>query len=152
MSALAPCLHALAEHLTAMRGAIAAEGEALQRGDADALPACVGRKEAQAKALVAAWGELTARLGLAEASSRAAVEQAIARIDPSLSATWAGIVGLVDEIGRLNRLNGQLIQEQMRRTQTALEILQTAAGQAALYGADGRSIELFAPNRSIDEA
>ncbi len=152
MSALAPCLQALAEHLGAMRATLATEGEALQRGDADALPDCVGRKEAQAKALVAAWGDLTNQLGLTEASSRAAVEQAIARADPGLGATWAGIVGLVDEIGRLNRLNGQLIQEQLRRTQTALEILQTAAGQAALYGSDGRSIELFGPNRSIDEA
>lgn len=152
MSALALSLKALAEHLEAMRAALEAEGEALQRGEADALPDCVGRKEAQAKALIAVWGDLTARLGLAEASSPAIVEQAIARADPSLSATWAGIVGLVDEIGRLNRLNGQLIQEQLRRTQTALEILQRAAGQAVLYDAAGRSIELFGSNRSIDEA
>jgi len=152
MSALEPCLQALAEHLAALRTTLETEGEALQRGDADALPACIGRKEAQAKALAAAWSELTARLGLTESTSRAAVEQAIARVDPGLSATWTGIVGLVDAIGRLNRLNGQLIQEQMHRTQAALEILQTAAGQAALYGADGRSIELLGPNRNIEEA
>lgn len=152
MSALESCLQALVGHLAALRATLAAEGEALQRGDADALPACVDRKEAQAKALAAAWRDLTARLGLTESTSRAAVEQAIACADPSLSSTWSGIVGLVDEIGRLNRLNAQLIQEQLRRTQTALEILQTAAGQAAVYGADGRSIELFGSNRSIDEA
>lgn len=151
MSTLALSLEALAAHLEAMRAALEAEGEALQRGEADALPDCVGRKEAQAKALSAAWSDLTAQLGLPEASSRAVVGQAIARADPSLSTTWAGIVGLVDEIRRLNRLNGMLIQEQLRRTQTALEILHRAAGQAVLYDAAGRSIELFAPQRSIDE-
>lgn len=152
MSALGPCFEALSSRLEALRATLAAEADALQKGDADTLPEYVGRKEDEARALVAAWGDLTARLGLSKGASREAVEQALVRTEPDLTARWEGIVSLVDEVKRLNRLNGQLIQEQLRRTQTALDILQTVAGQGALYGADGHSIELFASNRSIDEA
>ncbi len=152
MSELGANFETLSTCLEALRATLAAEGEALQKGDADALPEYIGRKEAEARALVAAWGELATRLGLSELASCEAVEQALDRAAPELIARWADIVRLIDEIGQLNRLNGQLIQEQLRRTQTALEILQTAAGQGALYGADGHSIELFGSNRSIDEA
>lgn len=152
MSELKPNFEVLTTCLEALRATLAAEADALQKGDADALRDYIGRKEGEARALAAAWGELATRLGLSALASRETVEQALARVEPSLTARWADIVRLIDEIGRLNRLNGQLIQEQLRRTQTALEILQAAAGQGALYGADGRSIDLFSSCRSIDEA
>lgn len=152
MSPLAACLQALTAQLGVLRAALEAEGDALHAGEADALPDLVSRKAREVKGLVSQWDALTALLGLAQGASRQAIEQAITRSDPALAQNWAGIVALVDEIGRLNRLNGRLIEEQLRRTQTALTILQSTAGQSALYGADGHSIELFSHHRRIDEA
>lgn len=68
-----------------------------------------------------------------------------------MAAAWARIVGLIDATQQQNRLNGRLLEEQLRRTRSALDILQSAAGQQALYGADGHSVELLSPQRSIDE-
>jgi flagellar biosynthesis/type III secretory pathway chaperone len=44
-----------------------------------------------------------------------------------------------------------LIEEQMRRTQAAMQVLQSASSRG-LYGADGRMNDLLNTTRSIDSA
>lgn len=153
MSELHGRLDALAGLLRNLLETITREGEALQKGDAEALPELTTTKEQHARALASAWTALTDQLGLPSPVSRQSIEQALhARSDPLLTEAWSRILGLVGETERMNRLNGRLIEEQLSRTQSALEILQSAASQHALYGADGHSMELTSPQRSIDEA
>jgi flagellar biosynthesis/type III secretory pathway chaperone len=153
MSELYGRLDALSALLRDLLDTITLEGEALQRGDAEALPALTAAKEQRARALASAWTGLTDLLHLSPPVTRQALEQALEGYsEPSVAAAWSRIIGLIDETQRLNRLNGRLIEEQLMRTQIALDILQSAASQQALYGADGHSLELLSPQRSIDEA
>lgn len=146
-------LDALSGGLRNLLDTITLEGEVLQRGNAEDLPRLTAAKEQHARALAAAWAALTDQLNLPPPVSRQAIEQALdMRSEPGLVEAWSGIVGLINATERQNRLNGRLIEEQLRRTQSALDILQSAASQQALYGADGHSVELLSPQRSIDEA
>ncbi len=153
MNALHGQLDALSGPLRNLLDTLAREGEVLHSGEVDRLPELTATKERHARALAAGWAALTGQLQLTAPVTRQAIEQALSsRADASLIEAWSRIVGVIDEIQRLNRLNGRLIEEQLRRTQSALDILQSAASQQALYGADGHSVELLAPQRSIDEA
>lgn len=153
MSELHARLDALSGLLRKLQDTLTRETEALQRGDAEALPELTATKEGHARALASAWTALTEQLNLPSPVSRQAIEQALdRRREPGLNEAWAGIVGLVGEAERLHRLNGLLIEEQLRRTRYALDILQSAASRQALYGADGHSVEFLYPQRSIDEA
>ncbi len=153
MSELRGRLDALTALLRDLLATITREGEVLQSGDAEALPELTAAKEAQARALASAWTALTEQLHLTPPVTRQAIEAALgSRTEPGLSETWSGLVGLIEEMEWRNRLNGRLLEAQLRRTQSALDILQAAASQQALYGADGHSVELLSPQRSIDEA
>ena len=153
MSALHERLDALSGLLRRLLETITREGEVLQGGDAEALSELTAAKEQRARALASAWTALTDELNLSTPVTRQAIEQALdRRSEPGLAQAWSVILGLIDETQRLNRLNGRLIEEQLRRTQSALDILQAAASQQALYGADGHSVELLSSQRSIDEA
>lgn len=146
-------LDALSHQLRDLLDTLTREGEVLQRGNAEDLPELTAAKEQHARALVSAWTALTDQLHLTPPVSRQAIEQALdKRFEPGLVEAWSMIVGLINETERLNRLNGRLIEEQLRRTQSALDILQAAASRHALYGADGHSVQLLSPQRSIDEA
>lgn len=153
MSELHGRLDTLSGLLRDLLETITLEGDLLQRGDAEALPELTATKEQRARALASAWAGLTDQLHLSPPVTRQAIEQALdGRSEPGVAEAWSKIVGLIDQMERLNRLNGRLIEEQLRRTQNALDILHTAASQQALYGADGHSVELLSPQRSIDEA
>lgn len=146
-------LDALSGSLHNLLDTLSQEGEVLQRGKAEDLPELTAAKEQHARALASAWSALTEQLNLPPSVTRQAIEQALdTRYEPGLVEAWSRIADLINETGRLNRLNGRLIEEQLRRTQSALDILQSAASQQALYGADGHSVELLSPQRSIDEA
>jgi flagellar biosynthesis/type III secretory pathway chaperone len=67
------------------------------------------------------------------------------------SADWQLLEKLTADAARLNRVNGRLIEEQMRRTQAAMQVLQSASTRS-LYGADGRFSDGLNLNRSIDSA
>jgi flagellar biosynthesis/type III secretory pathway chaperone len=58
---------------------------------------------------------------------------------------------LTQEAARLNRINGRLIEEQMRSTQAAMQVLQSASIRS-LYGSDGRLSNVLDNYRSIDSA
>ncbi|MGQ9860527.1 MAG: flagella synthesis protein FlgN [Thiobacillaceae bacterium] len=153
MSELHGRLDALSGLLRNLLDTLTLESEVLQRGDTEALAELTASKEWQARALAAGWTVLTDELRLSSPVTRQAIEQALnERSEPGVADAWSRIVGLIDETERLNRLNGRLIKEQLRRTQSALDILQSAASQQALYGADGHSVELLSAQRSIDEA
>lgn len=153
MSELHGRLDALAGLLRNLLDTITLESEALQRGEAEVLPELTAAKERHARALASGWTALTDQLHLPPPVTRQAIEQALdKRSEPGVADAWSRIVGLIDEAERLNRLNGRLIEEQLRRTQSALDILQSAARHQSLYGADGHSVELHSSRRSIDEA
>lgn len=153
MSELRRRLEAIAGVLDELRQNLTSEGDALQRGETEALAHLATLKAHHARELTSAWTAFTSVLGLAAPTTRAAIEQALQDVaEAGVIDTWSRIVGLVEETNRLNRLNGLLIDAQLRRTQQALDILQAAAMQQALYGADGLSVKLLGHQRSIDEA
>ncbi len=128
------------------------EGEALRQGRTDALPELSAAKERSAHAVTEGWVSLTAALGLPSSASRAEIERHLTgHGDPGLMAAWMDTMALAEETGRMNRLNGRLIQESLARTRRALEVLQSAAQQQGLYGADGLGVEIFSHSRTIDE-
>jgi flagellar biosynthesis/type III secretory pathway chaperone len=65
---------------------------------------------------------------------------------------WQETEAQVHRAEQLNRLNSKLIDEQLRRTQAAAQVLRAAAGGRTLYGADGRMSDSLIQNRSIDTA
>lgn len=152
MSELHRRLDALSGLLRKLLDTLTREGEVLQRGDTETLPELAAAKEACARGLATGWAAFSDALNLHPPVTRQAIEQALdTQSEPGLVEAWSRIVDLIDETQRQNRLNGRLIEEQLRRTRSALDILQSAARQHALYGADGHSVELLSPQRSIDE-
>ncbi len=153
MNALPGLLESLSNHLRALLDIIAAENRALERGDPESLPQLNQGKEDIARVLTRDWTSLTQGLGLSPPVSRASLEHALNdHPEPGLGEAWTRVQALIEETDRLNRLNGRLIDEQLRRTRGAIDILQAAASQRALYGADGYSVDLFSKSREIDEA
>lgn len=151
MSALAGLLDGLVSGLDTLHATLRRENEALAVGTPDTLPTLIQAKEHLIGDLARTWSALAARLGVPV--SRRMIGQALNdHGEPGLAQTWSRVQALAQEVDRLNRLNGRLIEEQLRRTQGALQILQSAARQRGLYGSDGRTVDLFDPQRSIDEA
>ena len=52
---------------------------------------------------------------------------------------WTKLLALAENAQQLNKANGSMIDTRLRNNQQALAILQTAAKQSALYGADGHT-------------
>lgn len=153
MTDVAGQLDILFERLSALQEALARESEVLRSGSPDPLTELSQRKERLTQDVGRALTGIGAALELRRPVRRQHIQMALAaRPDPRLSQAWQRILTLADETERLNRLNGRLIEEQMRRNQSALDILQSAAQGRSLYGADGHAVELFSHNRSIDEA
>ncbi len=146
-------LEALATALSALHDTLSRQTEALERNDTDALPELTQAQQLKAAEVERCWSALIDRLGLPQPLSRRQVEEALPiRTDSRLSDLWASILAMAEAAERVNRLNGKLIAQQLRRTQGALQVLHGAASQRTLYGSDGRVLDLFSPNRSIDEA
>ncbi|MCU0840800.1 MAG: flagellar protein FlgN [Thiobacillaceae bacterium] len=153
MTDVAGQLDTLSERLSALHETLVRESEVLRSGNPDPLAELARHKDRLTQEVGRALADLGALLELQRPVRRQHIQTALAaRPDPRLSKAWRDILAVADEAERLNRLNGRLIEEQMRRNQSALDILQSAAQRRTLYGADGHAVELFTPNRSIDEA
>ena len=55
---------------------------------------------------------------------------------------WVQLLTLAESAQQLNNINGSMIDARLRNNQQALSILQSAAKQSALYGADGHTQSL----------
>lgn len=55
---------------------------------------------------------------------------------------WTQLLTLAESAQQLNKINGSMIDTRLRNNQQALSILQSAAKQSALYGADGHTQSL----------
>lgn len=126
------------------------ESVALSRGDAERLNELTQQRQNASRLLADAWQDMTGQLGLDSNASLPALRlRAFNGLQPSVD--WQRLEQLTHEAARLNRINGRLIEEQVRRTQSALQILQSASSRT-LYGADGRLSDLLNTTRSIDSA
>jgi flagellar biosynthesis/type III secretory pathway chaperone len=94
---------------------------------------------------------LNVSLQLAEDWRRLPALRLRAFSDSAPTANWHRLEKLTHAAAQLNRVNGRLIEEQMRRTQAAMQVLQSASSRG-LYGADGRMNDLLNTTRSIDSA
>jgi flagellar biosynthesis/type III secretory pathway chaperone len=126
------------------------EAVALSSGDGTRLEDLTRQRHAVSRQLAEAWQALAAGLGL-DASAGLPALRLRAFNGGSANAEWQRLERLTHEAGRMNRINGRLIEEQMRRTQSALQVLQSASSRT-LYGADGRLNDLLNTSRSIDSA
>jgi flagellar biosynthesis/type III secretory pathway chaperone len=149
-SPLDPGLIALNQQLTDFIALLEQEAIALTSGHSEQLAELTARRQIASQQIAEGWRELAAQLGLpAEAGLPALRLRAFSDAAPNQH--WLRMEKLAHDAARLNRINGRLIEEQMRRTQTALQILQSASSRN-LYGADGRLNDLLNTSRSIDTA
>lgn len=69
--------------------------------------------------------------------------------EPSIQEAWKQLLELSSQAKESNRVNGLLINRQMVKNQTALNILQQTDQNAAVYGADGQSKTTNSSGRSF---
>jgi flagellar biosynthesis/type III secretory pathway chaperone len=151
MSQLDSQLSHLARELEAFLALLEEEALALSAGNPDRLSELVSQRQHASLRLAGHWKELAAQLQLPPQAGFAALrDKAMARAAPS--AAWRALESLTREAARLNQVNGRLIEEQMRRNQAAMQVLQSAVASRGLYGADGRVSDFPNLNRSIDSA
>jgi|GEM_PF-3422953 len=150
MSALEDDIDALGRGLTAFVETLRNEAEALRGPDAEALADAVARKTALAAEVGAAWERFAAHASTPPLSIDR-IQQALDRF-PALQKRWRAVRQLAEEAARLNQANGQQIELQLQRTHRALDVLQTAANPARVYGEQGQILNLIQPQRTLDKA
>ncbi len=126
------------------------EALALASGNSEQLETLTQQRLNVSLQLAEDWRRLVEQLGLQQNSGLPAIRLR-AFSDCLPTANWQRLEKLTHEASRLNRVNGRLIEEQMRRTQAAMQVLQSASSRG-LYGADGRMNDLLNTTRSIDSA
>lgn len=152
MTGLAETLDRLLAALEGLHDTLTRETEALRKGDADALPGLTTEKNPLLNQIARGWGELTRHMGFTDTASPSVLTARVAeRDDAEASRLWPRVLTLADEIGRQNRLNGELIQEHLRHNHAAQQILRDAARRHGLYGADGQSLSMFSGQRTLGE-
>jgi len=110
-----------ASRLTA---ALAAERDALERADADALHLAGQDKQAQLDRLEQLDAE---RLQLA---------RAVAATTPAQRATWDAVIAALADCQRVNQANGQIVGQRLRQVRQALAVL-TGGAESGVYGPGG---------------
>jgi flagellar biosynthesis protein FlgN len=125
--------------LTRFLGLLKTEQRALKEGFVDALEQLSQEKSK----LVGELNKLEAARDQAAARATAdgsAIESWIAR-EGGVPATqcWLELIDSAREARRINQINGVLIDTLMRNNRRALNMLQTAAQRASLYGPDGHN-------------
>lgn len=130
------------------------EASALASGDSERLSRLVSERQNLSLGIVDHWKTVASLLGISPQAGFAALrDKAQADTAPaSRSPAWHELEDLAHEASRLNQINGRLIEEQLRRNQAAMQILQNAAANRGLYGADGRVTDFLNINRKIDSA
>ncbi len=144
-----PQLDALARELAAFIELLEQEATALAASQADALGPLTARRDSMNRRIASLWLNLTGSLGLPDSSPFTVLGERCLALAPD---AWRQVEELARHAERMNRLNSRLIDEQLRRTQVAVQVLRNAAGGRTLYDADGRVSDLFQSNRSIDTA
>ncbi len=135
------------EHFLAL---LEEEALALANGNSEQLETLTQQRLNVSLQLAEDWRRLAEQLGLPANSGLPALRLR-AFSDSLPTANWQRLEKRTHEAARLNRVNGRLIEEQMRRTQAAMQVLQSASSRG-LYGADGRMNDLLNTTRSIDSA
>lgn len=123
------------------------EQEALTHGNIDKLAEYARLKAEQGlrlSQLGSNHNRILKQYGLGSAEgAKDAISQVIQREDPDgqrcLAHHWENLLDLAKQAQDLNRLNGAMIEAQLKHNQQALAILQEAAKQTSLYGRDGHS-------------
>ncbi len=150
MSEVTDLLESLESDLSRLDKTVTEENSKLTAGQVESLPDLARVKEITTARLAAGWSALLGHIGAG--TSRRQVEDALSSLgDPALMQSWHRILALTEQVERLNRLNGRLIDDLMLRTQSALQILQSASRERNLYGANGHVVGLFSPKRTIDK-
>lgn len=127
------------------------EAVALSAQNSEQLTALLPRRNGAHRVLASLWMKLAQSAGTEKPTGLADLRERIfAGARPS--STWQRLEELVHASDRLNQINGRLIEEQMRRTQTAMQVLQSTLASRGLYGADGRVADFLNVNRRIDSA
>jgi flagellar biosynthesis/type III secretory pathway chaperone len=138
---------ALSEFITLLED----EALALAAQDSERLAALLPRRDEAHRRLAEGWLKLAQHAGTPISSGLGDLrERFFAKSRPSEA--WQRLEELAHASDRLNRVNGRLIEEQMRRTQAALQVLQNSVTRRGVYGADGRVTDLFNSKRRIDSA
>ncbi len=142
-------LDALAHELGAFIDLLEQESGALAANQADNLAPLIQQRESANLRLSRLWQALALDMGQAAGTSMEALRERCQALAPE---HWQRVEEKLRHADWLNRLNSRLIDEQLRRTQLAIQVLRHAAGGRTLYGADGRVSEFLNHNRSIDSA
>jgi len=137
--------------LTEFVAVLSSEGVALGKPDAQAISDLAVRKEGIGLELARLWRGLSIELGLQDTVGLPTLRDFVTRGSVPTE-TFDSLEHLCLQADRQNRINGRLIEEQISRTQVAMNILQQAAVNHSLYGADGRMVGMLNRNRSIDSA
>jgi flagellar biosynthesis protein FlgN len=152
MSPLNDRLATLIRDMNSFLALLEEESSALASGDSDCLSRLVSVRQSLSLGIADHWKTVAGLLGLSPQAGFAALrDKAKADTAPS-STAWHDLEVLAREASRLNQINGRLIEEQLRRNQAAMQILQNAAANRGLYGADGRVTDFLNVNRKIDSA
>ncbi len=127
------------------------EEQALTSGDPDQLAKLSANREKLSLAIADHWKSLAGLLGLSAQTGFAGLREKALAIAPA-TPVWQELETLARKASQLNQVNGRLIEEQLRRNQTAIQVLQGAAANRGLYGSDGRVTDFLNVNRRIDTA
>ncbi len=151
MSALDDCLDRLARSLEDFIKLLEQEARALSGGDSESLAPIVDQRNLYSVRLAEHWQTLAGLLNIpVNAGLVAFRERAYPDLRPPPA--WHRLETLAREAEHRNKVNGQLLEEQMRRTQAAMQVLRNVAASQSLYGADGRVTDFMTTQRKIDSA
>ena len=143
-------LTVLNQQLESFLALLEEEALALASGNSEQLETLTQQRLNVSLQLAEDWRRLAEQLGLPANSGLPALRLR-AFSDSAPTANWHRLEKLTHAAAQLTRVNGRLIEEQMRRTQAAMQVLQSASSRG-LYGADGRMNDLLNTTRSIDSA
>jgi flagellar biosynthesis/type III secretory pathway chaperone len=150
MNHLDPILKTLNHEIEIFLGLLKEESLALTRNDSEQLGELTHQRDYVSQNMAKHWSQLAEQLDLPADATLPALElRAFPLNNPSED--WRKLEKLTQEAARLNRINGRLIEEQMRSTQAAMQVLQSASIRS-LYGSDGRLSNVLDNYRSIDSA
>lgn len=127
------------------------EAVALAAKDAETLGGLLPRRHEIHRALAGGWMAIARQAGVEAPKGLADMRERLFANAPPPPA-WRKLEELAHVSDRLNQINGRLIEEQMRRTQAAMQVLQNSLSDRGLYGADGKMSNFMNVNRRIDSA
>ncbi|MEW5771220.1 MAG: flagellar protein FlgN [Pseudomonadota bacterium] len=151
MTSLQATIDGLCEALADFTALLEEESAALAAQDAERLSTLLPRREAGNRELAEHWRRLAEMAGPRAPAGLASLRGQLFG-DAVPPPAWQRLEQLAHDADRLNRVNARMLDEQMRRTQTAMQVLQNTLSSRSVYGSDGRVTGLFQTNRSIDSA